>query len=414
MEKGRDCGGEMRCSGSAELALPVVMSLANSLLISTNHGDMVDMVLEKLVPVFPGCRVCFISLQQGRFVIENGVPFDDHGVGETIQPEEGGIFLKSIIDGGRTVIVNDPSGDKRLDYLKLIIEKYEVSGVMFSPLRCPKGEDLGLLIFDALKGKKFCEEDALLAEDLSQLVSSAIQRERRHKKEKDEVARKAKMAALGENAAGVAHTIGNITQSIIGFSSLLEESIPLRGRVNRLKIRQQSEMIHSSAKKLDRVVKNVLSFSRSNVFLEKCNLGLLLAEEVGKLKLTHPGIQFETNLNSISTVSLMVDPHRFVNCLDDLVINASAAGAKKIIVESEQDEGRKECVILITDDGGGIEPQVIGQVFNPFMTTKTNGTGLGLALVSTIVEKHGGNITVKSKKGETVFRITLPIPEIEE
>lgn len=414
MEKGRDCEGKTKCSGNAELALPIVMSLANSLLISTNHGDMVDMVLEKLVPVFPGCRVCFISLQHGKLVIENGVPFDEHGIGETICSEEGSFFLKCIIDGGRTIIINDPSNDERLDYLKLIIEKYEVSGVMFSPLRCPKGEDLGLLVFDALGGKNFCEEDALLAEDLSHLVSSAIQRERRYKKEKDEVARRAKMAALGENAAGVAHTIGNIAQSIIGFSSLLEEEIPLRGKVNRSKIKQRAGMIHSGAKKLDRVVKNVLNFSRSNVCLERCNLGLLLAEEVGKLKLTYPSIQFETNLNSLSTVSLMVDPHRFVNCLDDLVINASAAGAKNVIVRSEQDEKCKECVISIADDGAGIDPQVIGQVFNPFMTTKHNGTGLGLALVSTIVEKHGGKITVKSKKGETVFRITLPVPEPEE
>jgi two-component system nitrogen regulation sensor histidine kinase GlnL len=66
--------------------------------------------------------------------------------------------------------------------------------------------------------------------------------------------------------------------------------------------------------------------------------------------------------------------------------------------------------IEIEDNGRGITPDAINRIFQPYFTTKTNGKGLGLPIVSKIVDDHGGTIDVKSKPGRTVFKINLPLP----
>jgi two-component system nitrogen regulation sensor histidine kinase GlnL len=62
----------------------------------------------------------------------------------------------------------------------------------------------------------------------------------------------------------------------------------------------------------------------------------------------------------------------------------------------------------VCDNGPGVADDLIGHLFDPFVTTKTNGTGLGLALVAKIIGDHGGVIECESHKGRTVFRILLP------
>ena len=66
--------------------------------------------------------------------------------------------------------------------------------------------------------------------------------------------------------------------------------------------------------------------------------------------------------------------------------------------------------MAVIDRGSGIEPKHLENIFNPFFTTKSDGVGLGLAIVSKIVDEHGGKITVESEPGKgSVFRVFLPI-----
>jgi len=75
-------------------------------------------------------------------------------------------------------------------------------------------------------------------------------------------------------------------------------------------------------------------------------------------------------------------------------------------------EKDSHCIVLeITDTGSGIEPDQLSRIFDPFYTTKVNGTGLGLPMVKRTVNAHGGIVTVESKKGKgTSVRIYFPIP----
>ena len=73
-------------------------------------------------------------------------------------------------------------------------------------------------------------------------------------------------------------------------------------------------------------------------------------------------------------------------------------------------DGAKAVIIEVEDSGHGIEPERLGTIFEPFVTTKPKGTGLGLAICSTIVERHGGRLTASSEsKNGALFQIVLPV-----
>jgi signal transduction histidine kinase len=75
-------------------------------------------------------------------------------------------------------------------------------------------------------------------------------------------------------------------------------------------------------------------------------------------------------------------------------------------------EDGKQAEIAVIDRGSGIDPKHLENIFNPFFTTKSSGVGLGLSIVSKIVDDHGGQITVESTPGEgSVFHVYLPVTE---
>jgi signal transduction histidine kinase len=79
-----------------------------------------------------------------------------------------------------------------------------------------------------------------------------------------------------------------------------------------------------------------------------------------------------------------------------------------VTVKTRAAEGMAEVAVI--DRGSGIEPAIVDTIFNPFVTTKADGVGLGLAIVSKIVDQHGGKIAVESDPGKgSVFRVLLPM-----
>ena len=98
----------------------------------------------------------------------------------------------------------------------------------------------------------------------------------------------------------------------------------------------------------------------------------------------------------------------------NLVLNAVQASPPRgtVTVKTRQIEDMVE--IAVIDSGSGIDPKHLENIFNPFFTTKAHGVGLGLAIVSKIVDEHGGKISVDSEPGSgSVFRVYLPMEERE-
>jgi signal transduction histidine kinase len=110
-----------------------------------------------------------------------------------------------------------------------------------------------------------------------------------------------------------------------------------------------------------------------------------------------------------ASLAFTFDPDLLKLAIANLVQNAIQASAPGQEVELRAAEREEDVVVLVSDQGEGIQPQHLENIFNPFFTTKPEGVGLGLAIVSKIVDEHQGHVTVFSEPGRgTRFEITLP------
>ncbi len=225
----------------------------------------------------------------------------------------------------------------------------------------------------------------------------------------DRVRHSEKLAVLGEMAAVMAHEIRNPLNAIAGFAQLLQRRTGLDE-----KIHQQIGIIVHEAFRIDAIISDILDFvHQKKCVLKKIELEPIL-DRVAEHRRQAPG-------NKRVELSLRVekplppihgDADRIERVLANLVNNAWEAiegeGRVEISVRRAAEE-RPGVVIAVSDNGCGIEPENLNKIFKPFFTTKTTGTGLGLAVIRRIVEEHGGRIEVDSRPGQgTNFQIYLP------
>ncbi|MEZ7196066.1 ATP-binding protein [Pseudodesulfovibrio karagichevae] len=217
-----------------------------------------------------------------------------------------------------------------------------------------------------------------------------------------------KMAAIGNLAAGIAHEVRNPLSSIKGyatyFAGLFEE-----GSENR----KAATVMIAETERLNRVISELLDFSRpSEIKSRQADMALVL-DTVSRLLRQDAAdqdialaIDIEPGLPPVE-----LDPDRMVQALLNIGINgiqAMEAGGGLTLCARRSGP---DLVIEVEDTGQGIAEENLATVFDPYFTTKSQGTGLGLAVVRKIVEGHGGTVEVASAVGQgTTFTITIPQP----
>ncbi len=218
-----------------------------------------------------------------------------------------------------------------------------------------------------------------------------------------------KMAALGEMAAGLAHEFRNSVAAIMGFGKLIRKMLPDDHKANSI-----AEMIITESQTTEEMLRRFLTFARPlKVIPEPVILrrviddSVQLAKESNQDKIIHLILD-----DNVDGVEVSADPTILKNAFSNLLINAYQAmdenGTLSIVLGL--DDAGEQAVIRISDTGGGIPPDIIPKIFNPFFTTKDKGTGLGLALVKKIITGHYGTIEVESFEGKgTTFIVTLPL-----
>ncbi len=239
--------------------------------------------------------------------------------------------------------------------------------------------------------------NVLLFKDLSEV--RALRRE---------VARSQRLASVGRLAAGVAHEIRNPLSSIKGFATYFKERYP-----DQPQDQQTAAIMIQEVDRLNRVVGQLLEFSRPIATKpQKISLSALLADSLTLIKdraaEKNISVQVQNNARVDET---RIDPDRINQILLNLYLNAIDAmeDGGKLTVELSADGQSGQIGITVSDTGRGISPEHLSKVFDPYFTTKSGGTGLGLAMAYNIIEAMGGSIKVKSDPGKgTAFSIMIP------
>ncbi|MGE3959388.1 MAG: nitrogen regulation protein NR(II) [Vicinamibacterales bacterium] len=220
---------------------------------------------------------------------------------------------------------------------------------------------------------------------------------------------KQSLATVGELTAGIAHEFRNGLATIHGYSRLLDpETLPPRAR-------PYVEGIRAEAVSLGEVVTNFLNFARpAQLALADVDLRALCARLTDEAR-TDAGalggsvaLRGEFGLMQGDEVLLR---QAFSNLLRNaLEACADASIIPSVSVEGSVDPARGTCTINVDDNGPGVPASARDRIFQPFLTTKKHGTGLGLALVQKIVVSHNGRVTVgTSPQGGARLQVVLPI-----
>jgi len=226
-----------------------------------------------------------------------------------------------------------------------------------------------------------------------------------------------KMASIGKMAAVVAHEVNNPLSGILTYAKLLRKWVASgqAAHEKQEEAMQCLELIAAESRRCGDLIKNLLSLSRTapmnvqstdiHAVIDRC---LLLVRHQLQL------VGIELQLNLAKDLSLVAcDAAQMEQVFLALIMNAIDAMPRggTLWIETRLSNDETEVNIQVRDDGAGIAPDILPHIFEPFMTTKENGrgVGLGLAISRGIVERHHGSIEVASDMGRgTTFTVTLP------
>jgi len=215
-----------------------------------------------------------------------------------------------------------------------------------------------------------------------------------------------KLTSLGELAAGIVHEVRNPLASIKGAIEILEDEIePDSPR------REFAELAVKEIERLDKLVGEFLRFARpARLSIQKNNLNTIVESVILLLEnqAASNGVTIERDLDE-NLPDISLDAEQIRQVLLNLSINSLQAvetGGKISFCTSFQGDA---CFIEIADTGNGIKEELLPKIFDPFITTKEKGVGLGLSIAHKIITSHGGALEAKNSASGAVFKVSLPL-----
>lgn len=219
------------------------------------------------------------------------------------------------------------------------------------------------------------------------------------------VRRSDRLAALGQLSAGLAHELRNPLGTIRASSEMLARNVSAENEVAR----EVAGFIATEVDRCNSLITRFLQFARPlQLKPQPADLAHTIDGAVELVRREAPGIAIYKNYEP-EIRPFPFDAELMERVFYNLLLNAAQATAPggAITVKTRAATGTAE--ISVIDRGSGIGPEQIDNIFNPFFTTKPTGVGLGLAIVSKIVDEHGGKISVESEPGKgSIFRVLLP------
>ena len=223
-----------------------------------------------------------------------------------------------------------------------------------------------------------------------------------------------KISAITLLAAGVAHEIGNPLNSLNIHLQLMERELKKLPAAQGERLREDLHVARDEIARLDQIISQFLQAIRpTQPELQPTTVNDVIADTLALLEreIADRDILVEQEL-APGLPRILLDRAQLKQAFYNIIKNALQAMRSGGILRIRTEANPTHVIISFIDSGHGIAPEEIGQLFEPYFTTKENGTGLGLMIVQRIVREHGGTIEVESDKDRgTTFRVKLPIHE---
>lgn len=218
-----------------------------------------------------------------------------------------------------------------------------------------------------------------------------------------------RLAAIGQMAAGIGHEINNPLMNITSLAGLLEESVPRHNRQGRDDLRA----LQSEVRRCARIVQGILNFARETApSFERFDLTDLIETTVALFRHRADTLSLNLDLDISRPLPIEGDAGQLQQVLVNIVLNAIQASRPNSTITVRAHIAGDRARIEVLDEGSGINESALDKVFNPFFTTKPegSGTGLGLSVSYGIVRRHGGTIALENRsRGGVRVQISVPL-----
>jgi signal transduction histidine kinase len=224
-----------------------------------------------------------------------------------------------------------------------------------------------------------------------------------------------RLNALTLLAAGVAHEIGNPLNSLHIHLQLMERKVRELGGQASKELQESIDIARSEISRLDSIVTQFLRAIRpSRPELHPENINTIVDEAVRffAAEIKDRDIVVEQELRSDLPL-LQLDRDQMKQAFYNVIKNSFEAIKRRGVLRIRTDMDDTHVLVSFTDTGGGMSAEDLGRVFEPYFTTKSSGTGLGLLIVRRIVREHGGELSIASNEGKGLT-LTIRLPFVDK
>jgi two-component system C4-dicarboxylate transport sensor histidine kinase DctB len=225
----------------------------------------------------------------------------------------------------------------------------------------------------------------------------------------DELLSTKKIAAVGRLALGLVHEIRNPLSAIQMNMQMIRKKIDPAGT-----LKENFTIVEGEIQRLNRLLKDMMDFARTRPLnLQTAELGELIRRLIQLMSQTLEAQRIKAEVRIDDPLQIVCDPEQIHQVLLNLVLNAMDAmqelpGERRLAISAARHG--ETVLIQISDTGKGIPPEMTENLFDPFVTTRAAGGGLGLSILQVIIMRHGGSVTVDSETDTgTTFSIVLPV-----
>jgi signal transduction histidine kinase len=328
-------------------------------------------------------------------------------------------IMEYVLQEKQGILVSDASADERFNTGQSIV-RYGIREVICVPMK-GRHETLGVMYLDTQSNArdaiarnnptgKFTGDHLALAIAIGHQAALAVEETRYHQA----MVQAERLAAIGQTIAALSHHIKNILQGLRSGSEILKMGL---GEKDEAMLQQGWKIVEKNQGKIYDMVMDMLSYSKEREpAVEETDFNQVVRDVLELLagRAKEMGAKLEVRLEP-GLPPVQLDPEGLHRALLNIVGNAFDAVEERknpyvgVVTKRDPDEGWVR--VLVVDNGTGISPEKLGDIFKPFVSTKgARGTGLGLAVSRKILREHGGDILAQSQVGKgSTFILRLPI-----